>query len=89
MNASIKFGNQYGCGEALNWRILRTLFSYLRIAATSVARLATGNYAKSGGRRTLVLVNVKVVGRAENGDKGRESSFAALAVHPVAESQGN
>ena len=33
MKTSIKFGNQYGCGEQLNCRIFITLFSYFSIAA--------------------------------------------------------
>lgn len=33
VNTSMKFGNQYGCGEQLNCRMFITLFSYFRIAA--------------------------------------------------------
>ena len=33
VNTSMKFGNQYGCGEQLNCLIFITLFSYFKIAA--------------------------------------------------------
>ncbi|KAH9414637.1 hypothetical protein DERP_008834 [Dermatophagoides pteronyssinus] len=33
VKTSIKLGNQYGCGEQLNWRMFITLFSYLSMAA--------------------------------------------------------
>lgn len=33
VKTSMKFGNQYGCGEQLNCRIFITLFSYFNMAA--------------------------------------------------------
>ena len=33
MKTSMKFGNQYGCGEQLNCRMFMTLFSYFNMAA--------------------------------------------------------
>lgn len=33
VNTSMKFGNQYGCGEQLNCLMFITLFSYFKTAA--------------------------------------------------------
>ena len=35
VKTSMKFGNQYGCGEQLNWRMFITLFSYFKMAAAN------------------------------------------------------
>ena len=83
VKASIKFGSQYGCGDALyclsrGWIIIKQdALLHTHTPDSNVPILVFDN-------SSTIVINIQVVWRTENGDDGWEFLGGGLAVHGIA-----